>query len=466
MTVSPAAGPVREPDLPRFPYAPDRATVAGGRRARAVQSVLMFAMVAGTLVLLFVTTGAGLSAYGLVTLTYLSVKLLLAVSYRPATAAPPVATVAAVIPVYNEDPATFKACLDSILEQSHPIDCIYVVDDGSDSLDCLLVAVEATRGRPDAVVTRLERNRGKRHAQAWAFEQLTCDLVLTVDSDTVLHRDAVHEALRAFADPAVQAVTGNVQAWNASTNLLTRLTSLRYVNAFLWERAAYSAVGSVLCACGSFSMWRRSLITDHLADYLDQTFLGTPVGYGDDRRLTNYALTRGKVVLQDTAIAYTTVPERMKHYANQQLRWNKSFFRETFWALRTFRAWRPVWLLSFAELALWVAFTLIASAVLVLYPIITGNLPSPWYLAFVALMAYGRSVRYLGSQRTTLRSQLAVYALAPLYGALYILVLTPIRLWSLVSLRSPDWGTRRTVEVRWPTPVAASDPGSAPLVPS
>ncbi len=440
------------------PAPPDDELLERSRRLRAVQSSFMFVVVTSAVVVLFLKTGVGVSVYGVVALGYLAVKLGLAISYRPATGDPSeVGTVAAVVPFYNEDPAALEACLRSILGQSRPVDRIYVIDDGSDHDDCLVLALEllSASGHRGAIVYRLEQNQGKRHAQAWAFARLQTDIVLTVDSDTVLHPHAVHEGLRGFTDPAVQAVTGNVQAYNAATNLLTRLTSLRYANAFLWERAAYSAVGSVLCACGSFTLWRRSLIADHLHEYVNQTFLGTPVMYGDDRRLTNYALTRGKVLFQDTAIAYTTVPERFRHYANQQLRWNKSFFRETIWALNAFRPWHRVWLLSFGEMALWLCFTLSLIIAVVVYPLLTGNLPSAWYLAFVAVMAYARSVRYLGSQRSSPSSQIGVYLLAPVYGLLYLLVLMPLRLWALFSLRNPGWGTRAKVEVRWTDKLAA-----------
>jgi len=107
-----------------------------------------------------------------------------------------------------------------------------------------------------------------------------------------------------------------------------------------------------------------------------------------------------------------------------------------------------VWLLSFGEMALWLCFTLSLIIALVVYPALTHSLPSAWYLAFVAVMAYARSVRYIGSQRSSLRSQIGVYLLAPVYGLLYLVVLMPIRLWALFSLRNPGWGTRGKVEVR------------------
>ena len=38
----------------------------------------------------------------------------------------------------------------------------------------------------------------------------------------------------------------------------------------------------------------------------------------------------------------TAVPERLNHYLRQQSRWNRSFFRETLWCLRTFPFKRPI----------------------------------------------------------------------------------------------------------------------------
>lgn len=60
-------------------------------------------------------------------------------------------------------------------------------------------------------------------------------------SDTVLAEDALHEALKPFAEARVTVVTGLVLALSRRRNLLTRLTDLRYANSFLFERAAYSS---------------------------------------------------------------------------------------------------------------------------------------------------------------------------------------------------------------------------------
>ena len=416
------------------------------RPARIVQSLVAFALSLAGVAVVAEMTGARWGLYGVFGLGYLSMKLLLATAYRAFRHPVPDLSVAVVVPVYNEDPAAFAGCLDSILAQSVPVDEIWVIDDGSTDTTCVEFAARVLEGRPGAVVHAMPRNVGKRHAQEWALRQTRAAIVCTVDSDTKLDADAVREGLRPFADTRVTAVCGNVRVLNAATNLLTRLTELRYANAFLWERAAYSTLGSVVCCCGSLSFWRRDVIDENLDDYVNQTFLGVPVPYGDDRRLTNYSLLAGRVVFQSTSIAWTAVPERFSHFVRQQTRWNRSFFRESLWAIKNHGRLQAVWWLTGAEIGLWSACLVSAVAAHAVRPAMTGRF-AVGILAFGVLMAYARSVRYLGSEDRSVRHQLHTFALAPLYTLLSLLVLFPLRLIALATLRSESWGTRSEVEV-------------------
>lgn len=419
------------------------------RTLRNVQSCLLFCAAAVAVVIVARSSGSGARWYGVGALALLSVKLIGSAVYRPVLGPALVGhRVAVIASFYNEDPRAFVHCLDSILAQTRPPEEIWVVDDGSKDEFCYRLALDTLRDHPDAVVRRLDVNGGKRHAQGIAFEGTTCDIVVTVDSDTVLDRDAIAEGLRPFSDPRVTGVAANVRALNHRRNLLTRLIDLRYANAFLFDRAAYSTVGSVVCCCGSLSFFRTDVVRQHLADFLHQTFLGVHVQYGDDRRLTQYALMHGTVRLQDTSLAYTLVPETLGHYRRQQLRWNKSFFRESLWAIRRFgpRRW-PFWI-SLVELAIWLTFT--ASLLIALYvrPLLTG-VTVPWsFVAFGVILAYARNVRYFGRPGVTATSQLVTFACAPLYTVLHVVLLTPLRLWSLLTLRKTGWGTRSRVEVR------------------
>jgi hyaluronan synthase len=334
-----------------------------------------------------------------------------------------------------------------VLRQTHHPDEIYVVDDGSSNPACLQVAEALLRSEPGAMVHRLARNQGKRHAQGWAMRRASADVIVTIDSDTVLEPNAIEEGLKPFADDRVQAVTGYVRALNHRKNLLTKLIALRYANVFLYERTAYSVLGSVVCCCGSLSLVRSQVVLDNLDDYVNQTFLGRNVMYGDDRRLTNYALVRGKVAIQTTAVASTMVPERLSHFARQQIRWAKSFFRETLWALNHFHMNRWIWWLSLAELAAWL-FSSVMLALLVVSPSVLLNVPQAGrFMALLLGMAYVRSVRYLGSEKESGWYQFSVFLLAPLYALLHLLMLVPLRFYSLATLRDGGWGTRTAVEV-------------------
>lgn len=364
-------------------------------------------------------------------------------------------SVVAVVTVRNEDPQTFRRTLDSLSAQTRPVTAVVVVDDASDSLACY----ELAGGYADAFaaggtqlrVIRFDTNRGKRHGIAAAIDAFgDADVYVGVDSDTVLHHDAVRQGLTPFADPQVRGVAGLVLALNANKNLLTRLIDVRYANAFLYERAAYSSLGSVLCACGCLAFYHGPTLRKYLTDFLSQTFLGRPSTYGDDRRLTNYCLTEGKVVLQPTAIAWTLVPERFGHYIRQQARWNKSFFRESIWVLGAMDLRKPATWLTGLELTSWLVFTSTLLWALAVLPWFVG--PQIWlgYLGAICLLSYARSVRYLdmpGPHGRSRRQRLVGFALSPAYGLLHVLVLLPLRLYSLATLRDNGWGTRKRVEI-------------------
>src|SRR4051812_979787 len=425
----------RGDDLPPFP------TPTSGR-LRVVQTLALLGLIAAAVGVMTTihhrTVGAFL--YACLSIPYLLIKLALSSRYRPvAQDAPASLEMTAVIPFYNEDPVTFERCLASVLAQTRPARQVFVIDDGSDDLRCLDIARRWEARYPHVVVHRFAGNRGKRAAQVWAFEQASTDVVVTVDSDTVLRADAFAEGLKPLADPRVEVVCGYARALNPTRNLLTRLIDVRYTNAFLFERAAYSVLGSVLCSTGVLSLWRRHVILDNAEDYLNQRFLGITVGYGDDRRLTAYALRTGRVVLQETAVALTAVPTTLRGYVRQQVRWNKSFFRESLLMITGRRPNRWAWWLAFAELGYWMVLSTMLMLSVVVRPIMHSHPPAWQYAAFVALMAYGRSIRMLGDHGRLLPTS---FLLAPLYGALNLVLLVPLRFYSLIRLRDGSWGTR------------------------
>jgi hyaluronan synthase len=412
--------------------------------------------------------------YGVIMFTVLGAKLCLSSVHRAAPTPSAVDTsawrVAVVLPFYNEDPDLVRDGLRSLLIQTRVPDELWLIDDGSDDA-ATRSAVTQMRSALAAVipaveVIRFRKNRGKREALAYAFRASSADVFVTLDSDTVLDREAIAEILKPLADDTVSAVTGLVGASNRRRNLLTRLIDLRYANAFLYERAAYSALGAVLCCCGSLSAYRGDVVRAELDDFLDQRFLGARAVYGDDRRLTNYALLRGRVVLQETARAWTAVPERLGHFLRQQARWNKSFFRESVWVIQNLPVRSAPFALTAVELATWLVFTAMLFAAVVLHPLRTGQALAMTYVAYAALMSYGRSLRYFEapSAGDSRLFRAVTFFLAPLYALVHLAVLMPLRLYSLLTLRRAAWGTRARVEVKLDPRRAAWGIPGAPLL--
>jgi hypothetical protein len=159
--------------------------------------------------------------------------------------------------------------------------------------------------------------------------------------------------------------------------------------------------------------------------------------YGDDRHLTNLILGAGYDTVFDAgAVAYTNVPERLRQFLKQQLRWNKSFYRELIWTM-PYIATRPLY--SRFDLACQVGMpmmlTITAGSALVV-----GMMGSPLYLlrylALVALAAFIRAT-YAAYRERDPRFYLFI-----LYGYVSAFLLMSVRLVALSTLADGRWGTR------------------------
>lgn len=389
--------------------------------------------------------------YGSVMIAYLLGKMLLSFKYSEVTMDPPDLKVSVVIPSYNEAPEAVLGTIESILKQDYPIHEIFLVDDGSKDIsayEAVLKLKENLMGgsgeppalippykMPNLIVHRLPKNKGKRHAQIWAFERATGDVFVTVDSDCTVFSDAIRELLKPMNNPEVTATTGHVNIRNRTDNILTRLIDMRYDNAFRVERAAHSVTNNVLVCSGPLSAYRREVVMKNLDHYGTQTFLGQQVQLGDDRCLTNYAIREGKTLYQSTARCITDAPTSLKTLLKQQSRWNKSFFRESLIALKIGLKKPNVFIWVMLEMFLWIAFGV--SLVMAFYIASTTMawVIAIYYLAYVIISAYARNVFYAYKRPLT-------FLMAPLYGLLFLILLCPLRFWALLTLRSTSWGTR------------------------
>lgn len=385
-----------------------------------------------------------LQVYGYLLAAYLLTRVVVASRYRPDTTTVPdelLPTLVIAVPAFNEE-AHVEDTIDALFRVDYPAERlrVVVVDDGStDGTWDRIVASGVRHPLMDGI--RFSRNRGKRAAMAAAVRAAEgADLVVFVDSDSVLEPQALRELVKPFlGDPSgrVAAVTGHADVQNPGTNLLTRLQQVRYYAAFRVIKAAESRYGAVTCASGCFSAYRRSDLLEVLPEWENQRFLGQEATFGDDRALTNALLRRGlEVRYQSTAVSATLVPDRWRAFLRQQLRWKKSWLRETLHVVRFAWRWPLVASLGVYASALFQLLgPFVALYSLVLRPLLWGG--SPWlYLVGLQVVAVLYGLLYAGVKRSPHWWGGIAYAFV------YSAIISWQIYWAMVTQRNTSWGTR------------------------
>ncbi|AYY11906.1 glycosyltransferase [Actinobacteria bacterium YIM 96077] len=341
--------------------------------------------------------------------------------------------VVAVIPAFNEDADALHGTIRSLLASTRPPDEIHVVDDGSDEP---IPSFEHPR-----VFWYRQLNAGKRRAQAHALRNATAvDFVLTVDSDCTVDRFAVQRLLQAMSDGDVQAATGLPLTRNRST-WLPRIIDLEIASICLTYRAARSRLGSLTTCSGALSMYRADVVLNNLDDYTSSTWMA-----GDDRRLTHYAMLRGKVVSVADAVVHTDMPDKIKKLFRQRVRWSTSHWRYFFWEIAHLPLIAMLWTSYLTVLYIIVPATLIWT--LIVSPLLglgfAGQVLAYW-LSILWLV----NIKYLvGRPHMPVRERLVNWAVGtPVLLCVHLLVLRPAMIKALFRTllghtRTATWGTR------------------------
>jgi hyaluronan synthase len=262
------------------------------------------------------------------------VRTVLWLRYRPFAAASfeeaPFLTV--VIPAYNEGEMVENSIV-SVAAANYPKDRMQIIaiDDGSKD-DTWRYIERAARRFPGLVTPmRLAQNRGKRAALAEGFRRATGEIIVTVDSDSIIDRDTLLAVAGPFREARVGAVAGKVAVHNRRAGLIPRMLHVRFILSFDFLRGAQSVYGTVHCCPGALAAYRASVVRKLLAAWEHQSFLGVRCTYGEDRALTNMILAAGyDAAYQRTALVRTMAPTTYGKLCKMFLRWDRSYIREEF----------------------------------------------------------------------------------------------------------------------------------------
>jgi hyaluronan synthase len=346
-------------------------------------------------------------------------------------------TLSIVLPVKNEE-ANIEEVVRRCFSARYPSDKLelIVIDDGS--TDKTWEALERVKAEfPRLQTHRFEKNKGKRHGMAWGAEHATGEILIFMDSDSLVEPEGFYRIIQPFYDESVGAVAGHTLIIVEEGNTISKMESVRYFVSQRVMKAAESIFGAVTCCPGPFSAYRRDAVMKILPEWLNQTFLGAAATFGDDRSLTNRILKEYNVVYHAGARCSTYAPNTWPGFLKQQLRWKKSWVRET---LSTcMHMWRehPAAAISYyLSVVITITSPLAVLRAFVYSPWALGTVACGPYIAGLALVFLLLGVLYYYHTQ----SRYWYYGL--MFAAVYSWIFSIQTYYAMITVRENHWGTR------------------------
>ncbi|MFP3152852.1 glycosyltransferase [Lachnospiraceae bacterium ZAX-1] len=439
-------------DEPLFEYIRKRK----GRYTLMISSFLLFLIVLVIMLMrvesvIYFKFNRYLYLYSIIAATFLLSRYLFGTFYRVVPVDrdfTPAVTI--IIPCFNEEEWIQKTIL-SCVNQDYPIDAleVLVVDDCSTDKSVEKsneIIARLTKENPRFKIKERvtcvvqEQNKGKRDALARGALIAKHDLIVFVDSDSFLDPYAIRNLVQPFKDPKMGGVSGRTDVANTYTNAVTKMQSVRYYIAFRIMKAAEAYFDAVTCLSGPLACYKREIILENMDAWLNQKFLGQRATFGDDRSMTNFILRTSRTGYQDTAICHTIVPNQHSVFLKQQMRWKRSWLRESIIAASFMFKKEP-----FMSFCFYMGVIVpIAAPVVVIYNLfyvpITHHIFPTTFLVGIFMMSMLMSAAQLLLRRSSIW----------LYGMWFCIYYEAVLLWQMpiawVTFWKSTWGTRMTPE--------------------
>jgi poly-beta-1,6-N-acetyl-D-glucosamine synthase len=354
--------------------------------------------------------------------------------------------VSVIIPAWNEEVGLLST-VKTLLESTYRNLEIVVVNDGStDGSDALMRSFvykyeQQTSWRIDMprLVYHYQSNGGKGKALNTGIGLSHGQIIVSIDADCIVHRDAIANFVTCFRDPEVMAAVGNVKIGNTRT-LVGAIQHLEYLFSFYFKKAD-SIMNTIYIIGGAAGAFRRDVF-ERLGGYSVQNIT-------EDIELSVRIQKAGwKIVYAPDAIIYTEGASTIRGLIKQRLRWKRGRF-ETFRDHRSlFFSCKPehnkllTWVILplalFGELQL--GFEPFFILVLFVFSIVSQDFSA--FLSGVLMVSVMFFIQLFDDQRTRKFSYLF---LAPI-GWLLFYVTTFVEFSALLQ---SVWGLIRKRELKW-----------------
>ncbi len=350
-------------------------------------------------------------------------------------------TISFSVPSKNEG-ENIRETIVRIAKSDYPKDKFDIIAVNDGSTDNTLLEMEkgkeiAERMGVTVKIIDWKENKGKREGMAKCAEISDKDIMFYIDSDSFIEKETARKMVKYFIDPKIGAVAGHTFVANVDVNFLTRMQAVRYYIAFRVYKATEAIFGTVTCCSGCCSAYRREYIMPILKSWQKQKFWGVTCTFGDDRSLTNFVLKSGYLAIYaPDVIAKTFVPENLRTYARQQMRWKKSWFRENLIAAGFM--WKKnifIVVLFYLGFILPLVTPIIVFRALLWYPFFHGGTPLLYLLGIMIMSVLYGLYYYI----YTKDKKWMIGTLFSIYYAILLIWQLP---WAIFNIRDTRWGTR------------------------
>jgi cellulose synthase/poly-beta-1,6-N-acetylglucosamine synthase-like glycosyltransferase len=221
--------------------------------------------------------------------------------------------VSIIVPAYNEE-KTIRRTIENLKKIDYPNYEIIVVNDGSKDRTSQIakrcgvkVIDKINTGKADSLNVALSSAKGK--------------IVAVVDADSFPKKDCLRKTVGYFQDPKVGAVTVTALV-KKPRNLLQNMQKLEYAM-IAWNRKLLDFIDSVYVTPGTLSLYRKKLLLELggfdrncLTEDIEMTWRIEKAGY-----IARMAFSTK---------TYTIVPESLKKWFRQRVRWTIGGFQTLF----------------------------------------------------------------------------------------------------------------------------------------
>ena len=383
--------------------------------------------------------------------------------------------VSIIIPIFNQK-KMIETVIDAIYNSVYKNIEVIAVNDGSK--DGTKEILEHISQKYPSIKVLHKKNEGKRIAVATGFYESKGSIIVLVDSDSVIDKNAIVEFLKTFnSDPKIGAMVGYAKPWNTRKNFLTKIQDAWYDFSFNIRKTAESTLDCVTCCSGCLAAYRREAIQDYIpywesseihisddrelttyviADHknkkklsnhyskserISQRLLQHMAKYDDaeDRGLTGQSLINWKSVYVPTAIVWTEVPTKLQGFYKQQFRWKKGTLRVNFFCSSFLWRKHPIFsTIFYIDFMMPFITPFIVITAMLYAPIVHHEWSAPLiYLLSMQLIAFTHGIDY------KLRdSNAKTWYLKPIMNLLMIFGLSWIIFPAIWNYRKNQWLTR------------------------